>query len=154
MQVTPYLDFDGRCEQALNFYRETIGAQVDMLMRFKDMPGPHSAECAMPPNSENKVMHSSFRIGDTTVMATDGRCAGKSTFAGFSLSLTVANEAEADRLFARLGEGGKVEMPLSETFFSPRFGMVTDQFGVSWMIYVEPKNVAQSSERQAETVAR
>ena len=108
-----------------------------MLMRFKESPEPHPPGM-VPPGSENKVMHASFRIGETTVMASDGRCLGHPDFKGFSLSLTAKNEAEADRLFAALGEGGQVQMPLATTFFSPRFGMVADRFGVSWMVIVAP----------------
>ncbi|MBV9129501.1 MAG: VOC family protein [Verrucomicrobia bacterium] len=130
--VQPYLFFDGRCEQAIEFYRSALGAEVTMLMRFKDSPDPQMH----PAGAENKVMHASLRIGDTTVMASDGRCEGKLSFQGFSLSLTVPKEAEADRLFGLLGEGGQVQMPLAKTFFSPRFGMVADRFGVSWMIIV------------------
>ena len=137
MLVQPYLFFDGRCEEAVDFYRSKLGAEVTMLMRFKDSPEPHPPGM-VPPGSENKVMHSSFRIGDTTVMASDGRCMGKPSFQGFSLSLTAANEAEAERVFASLGDGGQVQMPLAKTFFSPRFGMVADRFGVSWMIIVAP----------------
>ena len=133
MQVQPYLFFDGRCEEALEFYRSALGAEVEMLMRFKDSPEPPPPGM-VPPGSENKVMHSSFRIGDATVMASDGRCTGQPSFQGFSLSLTVADEAEAERLFAALADGGQVQMPLSKTFFSPRFGMVADRFGVSWMV--------------------
>jgi PhnB protein len=137
MQVQPYLFFDGRCEEAVEFYRNTLGAEVITLMRYKDSPEP--CEPGMvPPGSENKVMHASFRIGDSTVMASDGRCQGQPSFQGFSLSLTVSNEAEADRLFAALADGGQVQMPLTKTFFSPRFGMVADRYGVSWMIYVAP----------------
>jgi PhnB protein len=132
--VQPYLFFDGRCEEALEFYRRTLGAEVTALMRFKESPDP--AMC--PPSAGDKVMHASFRIGETTLLASDGRCQGKPSFQGFSLSLTVANEAEADRLFASLAEGGQVQMPLSKTFFSVRFGMVADRFGVPWMIYVAP----------------
>ena len=106
-----------------------------MLMRFKDSPEPPQPGM-IPPGSENKIMHVSFRIGDTTVMASDGRCTGQANFQGFSLSLTVANEAEADRKFAALAEGGQVEMPLTKTFWSPRFGMVTDRFGLGWMVSV------------------
>jgi PhnB protein len=130
--VQPYLFFDGRCEEAIEFYRRTLGAEVTMLMRFKDSPDPNMC----PAGAENKVMHASLRIGDTTVMASDGRCEGKLSFQGFSLSLTVPNEVEADRLFGSVAEGGKVQMPLTKTFFSPRFGMVADRFGVSWMIIV------------------
>ena len=108
-----------------------------MLMRFKDSPEPHRRG-AMPPGSENKVMHASLQIGDTTLMASDGRCAGKPNFQGFSLSLTADDEAEAERLFAALGDGGQVQMPLTKTFFSPRFGMVADRFGVAWMVIVQP----------------
>ncbi|MGH6890800.1 MAG: VOC family protein [Dongiaceae bacterium] len=132
MQVQPYLFFDGRCEEAIEFYRKALGAEVTMLMRFKENPEPGMN----PPGAGDKVMHASLRIGDATVMASDGRCQGRPSFQGFSLSLTVPSEAEADRLFAVLGDGGQVQMPISKTFFSPRFGMVADRFGVSWMIVV------------------
>jgi PhnB protein len=135
MQIQPYLFFDGRCEEAIEFYRGALGAEVTMLLRFKDSPEPPQPGM-VPPGAENKVMHASLRIGDTTVLASDGRCQGQPRFEGFSLSLTVANEAEADRLFAALATGGQVRMPLTKTFFSPRFGMVADRFGVSWMVYV------------------
>ena len=134
MQVQPYLFFDGRCEEALEFYRRALGAEVQMLMRFKDNPEPQ----ANPTGAEDKVMHTSFRIGETTVMASDGRCLGKPSFQGFALSLTAANDAEAERLFAALADGGKVQMPLAQTFFSSRFGMVADRFGVPWMVVVAP----------------
>jgi PhnB protein len=135
MQVQPYLFFDGRCEEAVEFYRRALGAEVTMLMRFKDSPEPPQPGM-VPPGSESKVMHTSFRIGETTVLASDGQCVGSPSFQGFSLSLTVPKEAEAERLFAALADGGQVQMPLAKTFFSPRFGMVADRFGVSWMIYV------------------
>ena len=138
-QVQPYLFFDGRCEEAIEFYKSALGAKVDMLMRFKDSPEPvPSSMCA--PGSENKVMHSAFRIGDTLVMASDGMAGGKPEFKGFSLSVNAADEKEADRLFAALGKGGQVQMPLGKTFFSPRFGMVADRFGVGWMVIVPPKS--------------
>jgi len=132
--VQPYLFFNGRCEEAIEFYRKALGAQVETLMRFKDSPDPNA--CA--PGSADKVMHASSRIGETTLMASDGRCEGKTSFQGFSLSFTVPTEAEADRLFASLSDDGQVQMPLAKTFFSSRFGMVADRFGVSWMIYVAP----------------
>ena len=140
MQVQPYLFFDGRCEEAIEFYKGALGAEVEMLMRFQDSPDPPPPGM-VPPGSENKVMHTCFRIGDTAVMASDGRCQGQPSFQGFSLSLTAADEAAADRLFAALAEGGQVQMPLGKTFFSPRFGMVADRFGVSWMVVVQPKDV-------------
>ena len=137
MQVQAYLNFDGRCEEAVEFYRRALGAEVTALMRYKDSPEP-CAPGMIPPGADNKVMHASFRIGETTVLASDCHCQGGTTFQGFSLSLTAANENVAERLFASLSDGGKVCMPLTKTFFSPRFGVVADRFGVSWMIYVAP----------------
>ena len=134
MQVQPYLFFDGRCEEALEFYRKAVGAEVKMLMHFRDNPEPPQPGC--PPSPADKVMHACFKIGDTEIMASDGQCSGKPSFQGFSLSLTPADEAGAKRLFGALGEGGQVQMPLTKTFFSPAFGMVADRFGVSWMVYV------------------
>ena len=137
MHIQPYLFFDGRCEEAVDFYRKVLGAEVSMLMRFKDSPEP-PAPGMCPPGSGDKVMHASLRIGETTVMASDGRCQGRPSFQGFSLSLMVPDEADAGRLFAALADGGQVQMPLTRTFFSPRFGMVADRFGVLWMVYVAP----------------
>jgi PhnB protein len=136
MQVQPYLFFDGKCEEAVEFYRSALGAEVTMLMRFRDNPDPPPPGM-VPPGAEDKVMHAAFCIGDATVMASDGRCLGHPSFQGFALSLTVPSEAEADRLFAALADGGQVQMALTKTFFSVRFGMVADRFGVSWMIHVE-----------------
>ncbi len=138
MQVQPYLMFDGRCEEALEFYRKAVGAQITALMRFKEMPEPTSPEMC-PPGSAEKVMHSSFTIGETTLMASDGNNTGKPVFQGISLSLLASDEAEAKRLFTALGDGGQVQMPLDKTFFSPAFGMVADRFGVSWMVVVMQK---------------
>ena len=139
MQVQSYLFFDGRCEEAIEFYKKTLGAKVDMLMRFKDSPEPPPPGCVAP-GAENKVMHAAFHVGDTLVMASDGmEMKGKPEFKGFSLSVDAKDEAEADRLFAALGKGGKVQMPLAKTFYSPRFGVVADKFGVSWMVIVPQK---------------
>ncbi len=135
MQVQPYLFFDGRCEEAADFYRRTLDAEIVMLMRWKECPEPQQPGM-VPPGSGDKVMHMSLRIGETTVLASDGRCQGKPDFQGFALSLTAADEAEAQRRFAALADGGEVQMPLGKTFFSPQFGMVKDRFGVSWMVYV------------------
>jgi len=135
MQVQAYLFFAGRCEEAIEFYRKAIGAEVVMLMRFKDSPEP-AQPGMIPPGSEDKIMHASLRIGDTIVMASDGQCEGAPRFEGFCLSLAVANEAEADRVFGPLAQGGTVQMPLTKTFWSPRFGMLTDRFGVGWMVSV------------------
>ena len=133
MHVQPYLFFDGRCEEAIDFYRRALGAEVNMLMRYKDCPEP-AQPGMVPPGAENKVMHASFRVGETEVMASDGQCLGKPSFQGFSLSIAAANDAEADRLFAALADGGQVQMPLNKTFFASRFGMVADRFGVGWMV--------------------
>ena len=134
MQVQPYLFFDGRCEEAIEFYKKTLGAEVMMLMRFKESPVPSEH---VPPGGENKVMHSALRIGENTIMASDGECQGKPSFKGFSLSLSVKTDAEAERLFNALADGGQVRMPLGKTFFASRFGMVADRFGVGWMVIVE-----------------
>jgi PhnB protein len=133
--IEPYLFFDGRCEEATEFYRAAIGAEVLMQLRFKDSPEP-AQPGMLPPGSENKIMHSTLRVGESTFHASDGQCQGGASFEGFSLSLTVPDEAEADRVFAALSEGGKVVMPLGKTFWSPKFGMLTDRFGVGWMIAV------------------
>jgi len=137
MLVQSYLFFNGRCEEALEFYKAKLGAKVGMLMRFKESPEPPPPGC-LPAGSDHKVMHADFTIGDTMVMASDGMATGAPEFKGFSLSITCANEREADRVFAALGDGGQVQMPLAKTFFSPRFGMVADRFGVSWMVIVPP----------------
>jgi len=132
MQIQPYLFLDGRCEEAIEFYRRSLGAKVEMMMRFKENPQPETN----PPGSGDKVMHAALRSGDSTVLASDGHCLGKPNFQGFALSLTAADEAEAGRLFSALADGGQVQMPLGKTFFSPAFGMAADRFGVSWMVYV------------------
>lgn len=133
MPVQSYLFFEGRCEEALDHYRRAVGAEVQDLMRYDEAPEP-CPEGMLPPGSGRKVMHASFRVGDTVLMASDGMCSGKPSFGGFSLALPVPDEAEAERAFAALGEGGTVTMPLGPTFFARRFGMVTDRFGLSWMV--------------------
>lgn len=135
MQLQPYLFFDGRCEEALNFYRDALGATIIMMMRYSDSPERSDAS-TVPRGGANKIMHASVRIGESVLMASDGHCTGVPAFDGFSLSLTVADDAEANRLFHVLAKGGKIQMPLTTTFFSSRFGMVTDNYGVSWMIVV------------------
>lgn len=133
--VQPYLFFNGRCEEAVGFYRQAIGAEVELMLRFKDSPEPCQPGMVAP-GFEDKIMHTSFRVGATTLMASDGCGPGQTNFQGFSLSLAVATEAEADRVFAALADGGQVRMPLARTFWSPRFGMLEDRFGVCWMITV------------------
>jgi len=140
--VQPYLFFNGNCEQAVEFYRKALGAKIEMMMRFKESPEP-APPGMVPPGFENKIMHSSFTIGETTLMASDGCSAEKANFQGFSLSISVPNEAEADRVFAALAEGGKVGMPLAKTFWSPRFGMLEDRYGVGWMVSVAPSGEKQ-----------
>lgn len=133
MQVQPYLFFDGRCQEAIDFYRQALGAEVQMLMHFKDCPQPTT----VPPGSEDKVMHAALKIGDARVMASDGRCTGAPSFQGFALSLDATDDAHAKRLFDALSQGGQVQMPLASTFFASSFGMVTDRFGVTWMVIKE-----------------
>lgn len=137
MQVQPYLFFEGRCEEAIEFYKQALGAEVKDFMRVKDSPEPTQCGGGEQGGAE-KVLHASFLIGETEVMASDGMCSGKPSFQGISLALSPRDAAEADRMFAALSEGGQVQMPLGPTFFSPRFGMVADRFGVSWMIVVAP----------------
>jgi len=134
--IQPYVFFDGKCEEAIEFYKKALGANVNMLMRFKDSPEPTPPGCG--PTDSNKVMHAQFQIGETVIMASDGRATGQPKFDGFALSLSVKTEAEADKAFNALADGGKVEMPLAKTFFSARFGMVKDKFGVFWMVLVTP----------------
>lgn len=135
MKVDAYLTFSGRCEEAVRFYQRALGAQVEMMMRFSEAPDSPPPGM-LPPGSGDKIMHSSFRIGDTMVMASDGLAFGGPEFKGFSLSIAVASEAEAERVFNALLDGGKVTMPLGKTFWSPRFGMLEDRFGVAWMVNV------------------
>jgi PhnB protein len=133
--VEAYLFFNGKCEEAVEFYKKALGAEVVMMMRYKEAPD-QPPPGMLPPGFENKIMHCSFKIGQTMVMASDGCGAEASKFEGFSLSLSVRTEADAERAFAALSEGGQVQMPLNKTFWSPRFGMVTDKFGVGWMVNV------------------
>jgi PhnB protein len=132
MQVQPYLNFEGRCDEALEFYKKTIGAKVAMLMRFKDSPD----KSMITPGSENKVMHSAVQVGDSMVLMSDGRCRGKANFHGIALTISAKTEAEAEQLFNGLAEGGQVTMPMAKTFFSPKFGVLADKFGVGWMVLV------------------
>ena len=135
MQIQPYLFFEGRADEAIEFYKKTLGAKVEMVMRFKEVPD----QSMISPGSAEKVMHGAIKIGDSTVLMSDGRNSGKSSFQGFSLTLYPKDEAEADRLFGALSAGGEVRMPMDKTFFAKRFGMVADKFGVGWMILVEKK---------------
>ena len=136
MQIQPYLFFEGRTEEALEFYQSKLGAKVEFMMRYKENPDPKYN----PPNAGEKVMHSCFRVGDTQVMASDGNCSGKPSFQGFSLTFNAKDEADAKRRFNALAEGGQVNLPLSETFFAKSFGMVADRFGLNWMVMAGPKN--------------
>ena len=133
--IQPYLFFNGRCEEAVEFYRKALGAEVQLMLRYKESPEAPPPG-SVPPGFENKIMHTSFQVGQTVVMASDGCSAEKANFDGFSLSVSVQNESEADRVFAALSDGGKVQMPLARTFWSPRFGMVEDRFGIGWMVSV------------------
>ncbi len=131
--IQPYLFFNGRCEEALEFYRKALGAEVGMLMRYNESPEPPEPG-RIPPGFENKVMHASFRVGQTAVMASDGCSGEQPKFEGFSLSLSVSTDKEAERAFKELAKGGQVRAPLTKTFFATSFGMVEDRFGIGWMI--------------------
>jgi PhnB protein len=132
MQVQPYLFFDGRCQEAIDFYHQVLGAEVLMQMAFKDSPVPTS----QPADTSDKIMHACIKVGESQVMMSDGMCGGAPSFQGFSLSLSMKDDADAARVFAALGNGGKVNMPLGKTFFASSFGMVADRFGVNWMVMV------------------
>jgi PhnB protein len=134
MTVQPYLFFEGRAQEAIDFYTQALGAQTLFMMRFKDAPA--DAGCGATPGSENKIMHATIRIGSADVMISDGRNSGKAAFDGFSLSVNASTEAEAKKLFGALSEGGQVIVPLGKTFFSPAFGMTQDKFGVTWMVII------------------
>jgi PhnB protein len=132
VNIEPYLFFEGRCEEAIEFYKKAAGAEVVMLMRFKD--SPETGDNSRMPADRNKIMHASFRIGETNIGASDGSCLGPATFKGFSLALKVDSDADAERLFKALGDGGTVHQPLIKTFFASRFGMLADRFGIGWMV--------------------
>lgn len=134
MNVQPYLMFDGRCEEAIAFYRTALGAEVQELMRNRENPEAGMVRAG----TEDKIMHASLRFGGTTVMMSDGHCAGQPSFQGFSLTIMPPDDAAGAAVFAALADGGNVLMPMSPTFFASSFGMVTDRFGVSWMVYVQP----------------
>lgn len=136
MVIEPYLFFEGRCEEALAFYAQALGAETTMLLRYKESPEPMPANM-LPPGNKDKIMHASFRVGEAVIMASDGMCSGQASFQGFSLSMSCTKQEEAEQVFAALSDGGEVRMPLGQTFFSPYFGMVTDRFGVAWMISVD-----------------
>jgi PhnB protein len=132
-KVQPYLFFEGRCQEAIDFYCQALGATVVTQIPFKDSPTP----TGQPPEAGDKIMHAALRIGETEVFMSDGRCGGAPAFQGFSLSLALPDDAEAARVFGALGDGGVVSMPVGKTFFASSFGMVTDRFGVSWMVLVQ-----------------
>jgi PhnB protein len=131
---TPYLMFNGRCEEALTFYTKALDAKIDMLMRFKDNPEPPQPGCT--PADANKIMHASFSVNGSAAMASDGMDTTPPKFEGFTLSVTAKDEPEAARFFTALADGGKIQMPLTKTFFAKNFGMLVDRFGVNWMIIV------------------
>ena len=135
MQVKPYLYFNGRAEEAIDFYCRAIGAEKLFLMRFKESPD----QSVVPPGKDDKVMHAEFRVGSSSLMASDGMCdeSQQGSFGGITLSILTPIPSKAEDIFAALSEGGQIQMPLTETFFSPRFGMVADRFGVSWMVLVQ-----------------
>lgn len=137
MDIQPYLNFDGRCEEAIAFYRQALGAEVVMLTHFADAPGDIDGGCAGgDPPPADKVMHACLQIGKAQVLLSDCFSAGQPEFKGISLALSATDDAEAKRVFDALADGGRVEQPLTATFFASSFGVVSDRFGVSWMIVV------------------
>ncbi|HMP51214.1 MAG TPA: VOC family protein [Candidatus Melainabacteria bacterium] len=138
LEIEPYLFFGGKCEEALAFYSDVLGAETLFKMRFSESPDP-LPEGMIADGFEDKIMHSTFRVKDTTIMASDG-CGPEARFEGFSLAINLDDEAEAKRIFEGLSKGGKVDMPLSKTFWSPCYGMLTDRFGVAWMVMVQGSN--------------
>lgn len=141
MPITPYLFFEGQAEDAIALYAEALGAEVTMRMRFREAPDPPPPG-TMPPGTEDKIMHAELRIGDATIMLSDGYCAGGASFAGFGVSLPARDATEAQRFFEGLADGGEVRMPIGPTFWSPAFGMVQDRLGVLWMIGVAQEGSA------------
>jgi PhnB protein len=137
--IQPYLNFNGRCDEAIEFYKTAAGAEVTMLMRFKDNPEPPPADADCQPGAADKVMHAEIRIGASVIMLSDGRCTGTPAFEGISLAMRVATPADAERLYNGLAAGGEPMMPLAKTFFSPSFGMLQDKFGVGWMVMAAPQ---------------
>lgn len=139
--VQPYLFFEGRTEEAIEFYRRAVGLEVELLMRYRDAPpAPAGSGCGgIKPGTENKIMHATLRVGASTFCAADGHCSGETKFEGFALSYTAPTPAEAERAFTALSKGGTVLQPLMETFFSQRFGMLKDPFGVMWSVLVTPR---------------
>ena len=132
MQVQPYLFFDGKCDEALEFYKKAVGANPTMLMRFKDAPD----KSMITPGTENKIMHAAVDIGATKVLMSDGRCQGNTNFQGFGLAISAKNEAEADKMFDALGVGGQVTMPMAKQAWGDEFGMCVDQFGIDWLVNI------------------
>jgi PhnB protein len=135
MRVEPYLMFSGRCEEAIAFYNQAIGAHTTMVMRFDESPEPPMMP--LPPHWGKKIMHGSFKVGDTLVMASDGMSDEPVSFAGVSLSITADNEAQVKQFFDALALGGNIFMPIGKTFWSPCFGMCSDKFGVNWMVGID-----------------
>jgi PhnB protein len=135
MNIQPYLYFNGRCEEAVEFYRRTLGAEIEAMMRMGDSPEPPPPG-ASAPGFADKIMHAALKIGESVLLASDGMATGQANFAGFNLALQMPDAGTADRVFTALADGGSVQMPLGKTAWSPCFGIVRDRFGVAWMINV------------------
>ena len=138
MKLNAYLDMKGRAQEAIEFYKQALGAEVAVLMRFKDMPAQDDKNCEMSPEMEQKVMHATLNIGDSVLMISDSPepDSGAAEFKGITLSIGTDDMAAAEKMFHALAKEGKVEMPLARTFWAKAFGMVNDKFGVSWMVNV------------------
>ncbi|MEO8203603.1 MAG: VOC family protein [Betaproteobacteria bacterium] len=139
MLVQPYVFFEGRCEEALDFYAKAIDAKLEMKMKYSESPGGSgSRPSGLPAGSDDKIMHAAFKVGDSLVMASDGMCSGQAGFKGVALTISMDDQASVRRMFEALAQGGQVHMPLEKTFYSPLFGVVADKFGLSWMLMANP----------------
>ena len=136
MHINPYLIFDGRCEEAFRFYEKCFKGKIIAMLTHKGTP----AEAHVPAAWIDKILHARLDIGDQVLMASDAPPGRYEKPAGFSVSLQVKDPAEAERLFNALAEKGEIRMPLEKTFWSPRFGMLVDRFGIPWMINCEEQS--------------
>jgi PhnB protein len=135
MQINPYLLFDGQCEAAFKFYEKALGGKIEAMMPFGEQPGSEK----VPPELKKKIMHASLKVGDHQLMASDCPPGQFEPMKGMSVALHVKEPAEAERVFHALAEKGKVTMPIQETFWAHRFGMLVDQFGTPWMVNCSKK---------------
>lgn len=136
MRIEPYLFFHGRSEEAAAFYARALNAELHFAMRFSEAPEAPPPG-TVPPGHEDRIMHAELRIGQTTVMISDGGCRDTASFDGFALAISFPDTAEAARRFEALADGGEITMAFGPSFFSPGFGMLRDRFGVNWTVVTD-----------------